>query len=124
VSSFPAILKLLSPFNILFLGISLGLIYLYLQPDCIMLFRVGLQMVRRSHSFGVSGALRCFWLACGWPDTLTPLQLKFRHQQTQTMTFQGQFICIKLAEVPGAARVNLQPAEHLLFCEQFSKMCP
>jgi len=28
------------------------------------------------------------------------------------------------AEVPCAARVNLQPAEHLLFCKQFSKMCP
>jgi len=27
-----------------------------------------------------------------------------------------------LAEVPGAARVNLQSAEHLLFCKQFSKM--
>jgi len=24
-----------------------------------------------------------------------------------------------LAEVPGAARVNLQPAEHLLFCKKF-----
>jgi len=28
------------------------------------------------------------------------------------------------AEVPGAARINLRPAEHLLFCKQFSKMCP
>jgi len=28
------------------------------------------------------------------------------------------------AEVPGAARVNLQLAELLLFCKQFSKMCP
>jgi len=28
-----------------------------------------------------------------------------------------------LAEVPGADKVNLQPAEYLLFCEQFSKMC-
>jgi len=28
------------------------------------------------------------------------------------------------AEVTGAAQVNLQPAEHLLFCKQFSKMCP
>jgi len=30
----------------------------------------------------------------------------------------------KLAEVPGAARVNYQPAERILFCKQFSKMCP
>jgi len=30
----------------------------------------------------------------------------------------------KLAEVPGAASVNLHPAEHLLFCKEFSKMCP
>jgi len=30
----------------------------------------------------------------------------------------------KLTEVPGAARVNLQHAEHFLFCKQFSKMCP
>jgi len=26
-----------------------------------------------------------------------------------------------LAEVPGAARVNLRPAEHLLFCNGFQK---
>jgi len=30
----------------------------------------------------------------------------------------------QLAEVPSAARVNLQPAEHHWFCKQFSKMCP
>jgi len=29
-----------------------------------------------------------------------------------------------LAEVPGAAQVNLQLAEHLLFCKQYSKICP
>jgi len=29
-----------------------------------------------------------------------------------------------LAEVPGASLANLQPAEHLLFCKQFSKTCP
>jgi len=29
-----------------------------------------------------------------------------------------------LAEVPGAARVNLQAAEHLLFYKEFSKMSP
>jgi len=28
-----------------------------------------------------------------------------------------------LAEVPGAAWVNLRPAEHLLYCKQFSKIC-
>jgi len=31
---------------------------------------------------------------------------------------------LRLAELPWAARVNLQPAEHLLFCKQFSKTCP
>jgi len=30
------------------------------------------------------------------------------------------FFIHKLAEVPGAARVNLQPAGQLLFCKQFS----
>jgi len=30
----------------------------------------------------------------------------------------------RLAEVPGAAQVNLQPAEHFFLCKQFSKMCP
>jgi len=45
-------------------------------------------------------------------------------------TYQQTNICIptyinyRLAEVPGTARVNLQPAEHLLFCKQFSNMCP
>jgi len=34
------------------------------------------------------------------------------------------FIYFKLAEVSGAARINLQPAEQLLFCKHFSKMCP
>jgi len=29
-----------------------------------------------------------------------------------------------IAEVPGAARVYLQPAEHHLFFKQFSKKCP
>jgi len=33
------------------------------------------------------------------------------------------FLLLRLAEVPGTARVNLQPAEPLLFCKQFSKMC-
>jgi len=31
---------------------------------------------------------------------------------------------LQLAGVPGAAWINLQPADHLLFCKQFSKMCP
>jgi len=31
---------------------------------------------------------------------------------------------VNLAKVPGADWVNLQPAEHLLFCQQFSKMFP
>jgi len=31
---------------------------------------------------------------------------------------------IVLAELPGATWVNLQPAEHLLFGKQFSKICP
>jgi len=30
---------------------------------------------------------------------------------------------MRLADVPGAAWVYMQPAEHLLFCKQFSKMC-
>jgi len=34
------------------------------------------------------------------------------------LVFTYIFIRIILAEVPGAARVNLQPAEHLLFCKQ------
>jgi len=35
------------------------------------------------------------------------------------------FLIISLLdEVPGSARVNLQPVEHLLFCKQFSKMFP
>jgi len=29
-----------------------------------------------------------------------------------------------IAEVPRAARVDLQPAEHLPFCKEFSKMFP
>jgi len=33
-------------------------------------------------------------------------------------------IILQQAEVPGAAWVSLQPAKHLLFCKQFSKMCP
>jgi len=33
---------------------------------------------------------------------------------------QSDFIST-LAEVPGAAWINMQPAEHLLFCK---KMCP
>jgi len=32
-----------------------------------------------------------------------------------------QIILLQQAEVLGATRVNLQPAEHLLFCNQFSK---
>jgi len=31
---------------------------------------------------------------------------------------------VTLSEVPGAAWDNLQPAYHLLFCKQCSKMCP
>jgi len=34
------------------------------------------------------------------------------------------YIYRRLAEVPGAARVYLPPAKHLLICKQFSKMCP
>jgi len=30
----------------------------------------------------------------------------------------------QLAEVTGIARVYLQPTGHLLFCKQFSKVCP
>jgi len=37
--------------------------------------------------------------------------------------FHASFI-EKLAEEPGAAWVNLQTAEHFLFCKQFSKMYP
>jgi len=31
---------------------------------------------------------------------------------------------VQLAEVPGAASVNLQPAEHIFFYKEFSKMSP
>jgi len=45
---------------------------------------------------------------------------------TVAYIFYFLFILSLPAEVsPGAdRRVNLQPAEHLLFCKQFSKMCP
>jgi len=38
--------------------------------------------------------------------------------------FKEIYFVAKLAEVPGPARVNLQPAEHPLLCKQFSKMFP
>jgi len=45
------------------------------------------------------------------------LRLAFWNTVYENLFFQ-------LAEVPGAAWINLQPAEHLLFCKQFSKLCP
>jgi len=42
----------------------------------------------------------------------------------QVMTLDLISFILKLAEIPGAALVNLQPVEHLLFCKQFSNMCP
>jgi len=33
-------------------------------------------------------------------------------------------LLMKLAEVPCTAWANLQPAERLLICEEFSKICP
>jgi len=43
---------------------------------------------------------------------------------TSVVSKLHKIIITLLAEVPGAARVNLQPVEHLLFCNQFTNMCP
>jgi len=45
-------------------------------------------------------------------------------QQTDKQNICSPIYIYRLAEVPGAAQVNLQPAEHLLFLKQFPKMCP
>jgi len=44
----------------------------------------------------------------------------FQTKTDQTWTFFGWDLYIRLAEVPGAARVNLQHALHILFNKQFT----
>jgi len=63
------------------------------------------------------------WVRLGETSVIQKIlrQTNIVSRQTSVCPFLYLYV---LAEVPGAAQVDLQPAVHLLFCIQFSKMSP